>query len=523
MKRRSKHSLSHFNLLTTSMGYITPIQCVEVLPGDSFLQDNSVFIRTMPLVAPVMHPVHAEIRSFFVPTRIIWTGFTDFITGGPDGLNADTPPYFIATAENTKLGELNDYLGVPPDILAGTQFSALPARAYNAIFNEYFRDQDIDEEVPLSLESGEDTTTSFTLQRADWRKDYFTLARPFEQKGVAAEVPIRSSGGAITGLTATTTISGNGQPTFKVPTTGTGSGNICTTAISPISVSSYTQSHCGKYSSTLFTNNQSGAGHYLSWDNPALNATTTVDGNASFELGAMTISDFREAMALQRFQEKRALYGSRYEDYQAFLGIRSSDARLQHPEYLGGGQRTIQFSEVLQTAEGTDPVGSLRGHGIGALKTRRFMRFFNEHGYVLSILIIRPMSIYTQGLNRMFSRKTKYDYWQAETQHIGQQALLNKELYAASDKGDEVFGYTNKYNEYRHHPSNVHGEFRNYYEDWHLGRKFTATPVLNSDFLKCHPSNRIFAETTDNYDKLLVMAQNSIRARRIISQIGDPI
>lgn len=509
MKRRSKHSLSHFNLLTTSMGYITPIQCVEVLPGDSFLQDNSVFIRTMPLVAPVMHPVHAEIRSFFVPTRIIWKGFTDFITGGPDGLNADTPPFFVADANNTKLGELNDYLGVPPDIRAGTQFSALPARAYNAIFNEYFRDQDIDDEVPLSLESGEDKTTSFTLQRADWRKDYFTLARPFEQKGVAAEVPIRSSGGAITGLkadsTATTSISIGEDYNKWSPS---GSGQVL------------------KREGTLQFRNSNSQDVDMTHTHGATATTTvntTVSGNASFELGAMTISDFREAMALQRFQEKRALYGSRYEDYQAFLGIRSSDARLQHPEYLGGGQRTIQFSEVLQTAEGTDPVGSLRGHGIGALKTRRFMRFFNEHGYVISILIIRPMSIYTQGLNRMFSRKTKYDYWQAETQHIGQQALLNKELYAASDKGDEVFGYTNKYNEYRHHPSNVHGEFRNYYEDWHLGRKFTATPVLNSDFLKCHPSNRIFAETTDNYDKLLVMAQNSIRARRIISQIGDPI
>ena len=495
--KRSKHSLSHFNLLTTQMGIITPIQCVEVLPGDSFLQDNSVFIRSMPLVSPVMHPVHAEIRSFFVPTRIIWEDFTSFITGGPDGLDNSVPPYFVADADNCKLGELNDYLGVPPDTLAGTHFSSLPARAYTAIYNEYFRDQDLDEELPISLSSGPDTVTNFSVVRADWKKDYFTLARPWEQKGIAAEVPIKSSGGAITGLTAQTVISGS--------TGGTRLANVYDSD-APVHTA-WTGHHPDPHSHT--------AG--------GLKATTTVSGNASFDLGSMTISDFREAMAIQRFEEKRALYGSRYEDYQAFLGVRSSDGRLQHPEYLGGGQRTIQFSEVLQTSEGQNPVGTLRGHGIGALKTNRFLRFFNEHGYVITVLLIRPMSIYTQGLNRMFSRETRWDYWQLETQHIGQQALLNKELYAAATNGDEVFGYTNKYDEYRRHPSNVHAEFRNYYEDWHLGRKFSSTPVLNSDFLKCVPSTRIYAETSGDYDQLVVMAQNQIRTRRIISQHGEPI
>lgn len=501
--KRSKHSLSHFNLLTTQMGIITPIQCVEVLPGDSFLQDNSVFIRSMPLVSPVMHPVHAEIRSFFVPTRIIWEDFTTFITGGPDGLDNSVPPYFIADTENCKLGELNDYLGVPPDTLAGTHFSSLPARAYAAIYNEYFRDQDLDEELPISLSSGQDTVTNYSVARADWKKDYFTLARPWEQKGVAAEVPIKSSGGAITGLTGKTTT------TVNIGSDRGRWNSLPTNAV--------------YNSGTSLESGSDPAKPLYHTHNATATSTTTISGNASFDLGSMTISDFREAMAIQRFEEKRALYGSRYEDYQAFLGVRSSDARLQHPEYLGGGQRTIQFSEVLQTGEGENPVGTLRGHGIGALKTKRFLRFFNEHGYVISLLLIRPISIYTQGLNRMFSRETRWDYWQLETQHIGQQALLNKELYAASTNGDEVFGYTNKYDEYRRHPSNVHAEFRNYYEDWHLGRKFSATPVLNSDFLKCVPSTRIYAETSGNYDQLVVMAQNQIRTRRIISQHGEPI
>lgn len=507
MKKRSKHSLSHYNLLTTSMGIITPIECIDILPGDSILQNNSVFLRTMPLVAPVMHPVRVEVRSFFVPLRIIWDDFQDFITGGPDGLDATVHPYVTVSPDNVKEGELLDYLSVPPSTLPGTHINPLQARAYNAIYNEYFRDQDLEEEVPYSTASGEDTTTSLVLQRASWQKDYFTLARPFEQKGVSAAVPITSSGGAITGLTARTTISGQvSGGTFSPADSGSGVGASIKGGVLKIG------------------SNQSGFVN-TSHSHPAtgLTASTVVSGNASFDLGSMSISDFREAMAIQRFQEVRGLYGSRYEDYQAFLGVKSSDSRLQHPEYLGGGQRTIQFSEVLQTSEGSEPVGTLRGHGIGALKTRSFMRFFNEHGFLISLMVVRPISIYTQGLHRSFSRQTKYDYWQKEYEHIGQQALLNKELYAGSADGDGVFGYTNRYNEYRYHPNQVHGEFRSYYEDWHLGRKFSEQPVLNKDFISCHPDNRIFAETSDNYDKLLVMAQNSIRARRLISQTGDPI
>lgn len=498
MKKRSKQSLSHFNLLTTQMGLITPIQCVDVLPGDSFMQDNSVFIRTMPLVAPVMHPVHVEIRSFFVPLRIIWDDFQDFITGGPDGADTSVPPYFVVNSENCKLGELNDYLGVPHQTLPGTHISSLPARAYSAIYNDYFRDQDIDTELSISTSSGEDTVTNFTLARADWRKDYFTLARPWEQKGPAAVVPISSGGGPITGLTATSTVKADGE--FVLNNNGirrsASDGHL------------YQDPHVYAASSAYTR---------------GLKVETSVSGTASFDIGSMSISDFREAMQLQRFEEIRALYGSRYEDYQAVLGIKSSDARLQHPEYLGGGQRTIQFSEVLQTSEGENPVGTLRGHGIGALRTRRFLRFFEEHGFLITLLIVRPIAMYIQGLPRMFSRKTRFDYWQPQFEHIGQQPILNKELYSKSSNGDEIFGYGNRYNEYRHHYNGVHGEFRNYYIDWHLGREFSDTPVLNSDFLKCNPSTRIYAETSGNYDQLLVMAQNHIRARRIISQNGDPL
>lgn len=500
MRKRSKHNLSHYNLLTGAMGYLLPVQCQEVLPGDSFKQDTSIFMRTMPLVAPVMHPVHVSIHSWYVPARLVWENFTDFITGGPDGTDVSEPPFFVSSAKNTKVGELADYLGVPPDT-TGLKFSALPFRAYNLIWNEFYRDQDLQQPIDISLADGEDTITPVNLLRAAWQKDYFTLARPFEQKGPAVTVPIEGAQGQITGLT----VKPNGSPSFSVP----GGSSV-------LSFNYQTQSPTSVDVQPVSGN----AGrHNLSWNDPALK----VEGEANFQIGSLNLNDFREAMAIQRFEEKRALYGSEYPDYLAYLGVRSSDARLQRPEYLGGGRRTIQFSEVLQTAQGDDPVGTLRGHGISALKTPTFVRFFEEHGFVITLMLIRPKTIYSQGLPRMFSRETKYDYWQKEYEHIGQQEIKNKELYAKHSKPDDTFGFINRYSEYRTQPSNVHGEFRTVYADWHLARDFSSDPALNADFVSCHPSNRIFAETTDDYDKFLIMAQNNVFARRLISQKGEPI
>lgn len=526
MRKRSKHNLSHMKLLTSAMGYICPIQCQEVLPGDSFLQDTSIFMRTMPLVAPVMHPVYVSIHSWYVPTRLLWSDFEDFITGGPDGRSAPTPPTIDFSPAKYKIGELADYLSVPEIKTNTVKVSALPFRAYNFIYNEKYRDQDLLAEQPISFESGDDSTTNINLLRAAWTKDYFTLARPFEQKGPSVSVPIGAAQttGNVTGITATSTVRG-------IENRG-----VCFTVgdLNPIKPATYdVQINLSDRTSPgcLYARQSSGDGmdtHTLTLFKPqnSIAVDTTVQGG-SFTLdgniGTLDLRDFREAMAIQRFEEKRALYGSRYPDYLRFLGVRPSDARLNEPEYLGGGRRTIQFSEVLQTAPGDDPVGTLRGHGINALKTPRFLRFFEEHGYVMSFLIIRPKSIYMNGLPKMFSRNTKYDYWQLEYQHIGQESIKNKELYIDHPQPDGVFGYSNRYNEYRTHPSTVHGEFRTVYKDWHLARDFSTPPTLNGDFITCHPDNRIFAETTDNYDKFLCMVQNNVRARRLISKKGEPL
>ena len=243
-------------------------------------------------------------------------------------------------------------------------------------------------------------------------------------------------------------------------------------------------------------------------------------------IGSVDINQLREAFALQRFEEHRALYGSRYVEYLRYLGVKSSDGRLQRPEYLGGSRQTIQFSEVLQTAPGgDDPVGALKGHGIGAMRTNRYRRFFEEHGYVLTVMMVRPISVYMQGLSRMWNRRVKEDYYQRELQHIGQQEVLTKELYAGNAQGptadDVVFGYQNRYDEYRWHESYVSGEFRNILNSWHMARDFANEPTLNADFINAVPTTRIFAAQQN--DTLYCMANHSIQARRLMSKYGNPI
>lgn len=509
MRKRSKFSLSHYRLFSGRMGYMIPIGITECLPGDTFQQATSVFLRCSPLVTPVMHPVHVTVHHWFIPTRLLWDEWEDFITGGPDGMNVSIMPTIKAPAEGGfTIGSLADYLCIPTAI-PGLEFSALPFRAYALLYNECYRDQDLEDPLVLSLESGEDTTTNTELQRCDWARDYFTTARPWPQKGPAVSVPVNLTTAGEPKISATTTISGNGKPVFTA-SSGNVPGNLEMGTGSAVLLSDTTANH-----STL------------RWSNPALKASTVIDfqsGNP--ELGSVDINQLREAFALQRFEEHRALYGSRYVEYLRYLGVKSSDARLQRPEYLGGSRQTIQFSEVLQTAPGgDDPVGALKGHGIGAMRTNRYRRFFEEHGYVITIMMVRPISVYMQGLSRMWNRRVREDYYQRELQHIGQQEILTKELYAGNAEGptadDVIFGYQNRYDEYRWHESYVSGEFRTILNSWHMARDFANKPTLNADFINAVPTTRIFAAQQN--DTLYCMANHSIQARRLMSKYGNPI
>lgn len=501
--KRHKHSLSHYKLLTCNMGELVPLTCFEVLPGDTMQMATSLLLRTSPLLTPVMHPVHMRIHHWYVPTRLIWADWENFITGGPDGLNASTPPTITPnTGSGYAVGSLADYLAVPTGV-DDLPHSALPFRAYGKIFNEFYRDEQLQTAITVSTASGADTTTGTSLQNVCWEKDYFTSSRPTAQLGAAVSLPlgtqatVKTSGSTlITGAAAPLIFrdsAGGAITADKAFSTG-GSGNIAESAVAAAGLGA------GVYPNNLYAD---------------LSTAT-----------AATINDLRAALALQKYEEARNLYGSRYTEYLRYLGIRNpSDARLQRPEYLGGGRQTIQFSEVLQTANTTSGtpgtgVGTMLGHGIGAVRSNRYRRFFEEHGWVISLLSVLPRTMYVQGLPRAYSRATKTDYYQKEFEHIGQQQVLNKEVYWAHGTPNGTFGYQDRYDEYRRIESSVSGDFRTTLNMWHLARVFSSDPALNSTFVSSNPATRIFQSTAS--DQLYIMANHNIQARRMLSHTGGP-
>lgn len=501
--KRSKHSLSYTKLLSGDMGELLPIGLVEVLPGDSMQHVTNLLVRCAPMMAPVMHPVEVRVHHWFVPHRLVWSAWEDFITGGPNGTDASVFPTINLTwaagsppTGSGVVGGLADYLGCPPEV-NNLAVSALPFRGYALIFNEWYRDQDLVSELALSTASGLDATTNVALQNVAWEKDRFTEARPWEQKGPAITIPLGSNAPVKT--SATSTVSG-AQQSLKMKLAAAG-GNPPQAALG-------TGGAAGEvYAANAFS----------SLTNPVYPSNLYADLTG---VSSVTVGVLREAMALQRYEEARARYGSRYVEYLRYLGVRSSDARLQRPEYLGGGRQMLQFSEVLQTAEGASPVGEMRGHGIGAMRSNRYRRYFEEHGYIFTMMSVRPKTIYSQGLPRTWNRRTKEDFYQMELAHIGQEEVQNKEIYAKHASPDGVFGFTDRYGDYREMESNVAGEFRTtILDDWHLARTFTSDPALNATFVRSVPTKRVFASQTN--DVLYVMARHSIQARRNIAAVAN--
>lgn len=492
--KRSKFSLSHTKLLSCDMGELVPCGLTEVLPGDTIQQNTNVLLRAAPLLSPVFHNVDVRVHHWYVPHRLVWQDWENFITGGPDGNNASVfPTITFGGGSGAAVGSLADYLGVPTGV-NNLEVSALPFRAYALIFNEWYRDQDLVAPLTIDISDGPDTTTNTALQNVSWEKDYFTSSRPWEQKGPAITIPIGTTAPVIPGSPHLSGVQ------------------------SPMRLGFADGSSVGA-SGTLAYNASGDVGNIA--NAPAITKTmypTNLRADLS-NASAVTVNALREALAIQRYEEARARYGSRFTEYLRYLGVRSSDARLQRPEYLGGGKNVIQFSEVLQTAEGTDPVGTLRGHGITGVRSNRYRRFFEEHGYVISCISIRPKTIYMQGLPRTWNRRTKDEFWQKEFQHIGQQEVLNKEIDASHATPDGVFGYQDRYDEYRRTESSVSGEFRTILDFWHMARDFSTDPALNADFVECVPTDRNFA-TQDN-DTMYIYARHSIQARRLVAKVGS--
>ena len=492
---RYRHNLSFNRLLTGDMGELMPVGLVEVLPGDMFRHSVSSLVRMSPLAAPVMHSINVRLHCWFAPTRILWeygvatpgaNTFENFITGGPSGTDAQTPPQYTTTAD---IHNLEDYLGLPR--VAGISVSALPIRMYNWIWNQRYRDQD------LQTERGAEDVS---LANIAWGRDYYTTARPFAQKGPAVTIPIAG----------------------QAPVKGLGVQNQ-TWATGPAGVY-----ETGETAGTTFAK-------YKDAGDPdgAVNMNLKVEedpNNAGFpgiytDLSAATgisVIDLRNASAIQRFQEFRSRYGSRIQEYYKHLGVRALDMRVQEPEYLGGGSQTMAISEVLQTGLSGDQsarfgVADMYGHGISGQRMRPYQRLFQEHGYVMVLMSVRPRAKYLDNIQRHWLRQDKFDYWQKEVEHVGQQPIMNNEVYAVADpSGSETWGYGDRYEEYRYQASEVSNEFRDVLKYWHLGRDFTGPQALNSNFITCKPSKRIYQEQAQH--GLWIGVNHALNTRRLVAR-----
>ncbi len=474
---RNKHNLSNYRLLTGDMGKLYPIGLTEVLPGDAFQHSTSLFMRFSPMAAPVMHPVSVRVHHFFVPHRLVWKageggGWEEFITSGADGTDAQTVPTQNTTGTAK---DLFDYYGLPQE--SGAPVSSLPFRGFNMIYNEWFRDQDL-----VSERAQGNVVVPFIA----WEKDYFSTARPWTQKGGAVTLPLGDKARVAHDAA-------NADEIDVYSTVNTGYQHMTASATDVAASPTAGVEADGMYAD--------------------LSASTGVD-----------ILEFRKAFALQRYAEARAKYGSRYVEYLRYLGVNPSDQRLNRPEFLGGGRAQVAVSEVLQTANEAASdrfgVGDLYGHGVASMRSNAYRRHFNEHGYVHSLLSVRPKAMYNQGIERHWLRRDREEFWQKELQHIGQQEVWNGELWVdATPTVAEmyaIFGYQDRYREYREAGSKVVSEFRDVLDYWHLARDFAAQPVLNQSFNDCDPSKRIF--NVQNQDTLWIAAQHKLVARRLVSR-----
>lgn len=497
--KRHKHNLSHHRLLSFDMGQLVPCGVVEVLPGDTFRHSSSVLLRVGTLVNPVMHPVSLRVHHWFVPARVAFNARYDSPDAWETFINDSAPTHDTEDMKNLAVtnvtaGTLLNHLGLPVLNSINMDVNFVPVTAYNMIYNQHYRDQELQSEV--------NEATNTTLQRICWEKDYFTTARTDPQYGqttlqipfAAGQMPV-SGIGLLQGSDLDTAID---NPGSNYKQTG-GSTDMGTTAWQNIDAAG------GHVYLGIRTNNDSDT------------AEPQIFAELADATGGIDVNDFRRIMALQRFLEARSRFGARYRDYLRYLGIRPRDGRLEEPEYLGGGKQTIAFSEVLATAEGTaTDVGDMAGHGIAALRTRPYTRFFEEHGFVISLISARPKAIYQEGMDRHWLKDTRDDFWQKEYESMGPQAVNAKEVYAAAANETTTFGYVDRHREYREHPSRVSGHFGSTLEDWHFAREFGSTPTLNSDFVTCTPTDRVYADTSA--PELMAMVRHSLVARRLVSK-----
>lgn len=481
---RSQFNRSCGHKTTFNSGYLIPIFLDEALPGDTFNLKMTAFSRLATPLHPIMDNIHMDSFFFAVPYRLVWENWQKFNGEqvDPDDSTDFIIPEMTSTAGTGYLnGSIHDYFGLPTEV-PGLVHSALWHRAYNLIYNEWFRDQNLQDSVPVPLGDGPDVPTDYTLLRRGKRHDYFTSCLPWPQKGPAVALPL----------------SGN------APVSGIGFvGNIGAPAAIPTvrETDGTTSWTWGGSINTLGP----GVVSFETSSNTVGTATPQIFADLS-NVAAATINQLRQAFQIQKLYERDARGGTRYiEIIKSHFGVTSPDARLQRPEYLGGGSTPVQISPVAQTSS-TDaepsPQGNLAAYGVANLNRHGFVKSFVEHCLIIGLVAVRADLTYQQGLPRMFSRSTRWDFYWPALSHIGEQAVLNKEIYAqgtANPTEDAaVFGYQERYAEYRYKPSQITGQFRSNFatslDTWHLSQEFGSLPTLGDTFIQeTPPIDRIIA------------------------------
>lgn len=481
---RSKFNRSHGLKTTFDSGFLVPILVDEVLPGDTVNLKATLFTRLATLISPIMDNIYMDTFFFFVPERLVWENFQRMCgeQDNPDDSTDFIFPTITAPEGGFESLSLADYFGIPTKI-SNLEVRAEPFRAYNLIYNEWFRDENLQDSVPFT-KADKDDVKNYKLLRRGKRHDYFTSALPWPQKGPGVELPFGGNANIVS----------DGPMVFSAGSSGLTVGMLGASTYSGDSNSA----------SLSFANVPQGVHVKPAVFSSGLKADLS-------SATAVTINQFREAFQIQKWYERAARGGTRYtEILRSFFGVVSPDARLQRPEYLGGGSHRIDVSVVPQTSGTTDvsPQANLAAFGVGLNKGSAFTKSFTEHGWLIGLVNVRADLTYQQGLNRMWSRSTKFDMYWPTFAHLGEQAILNKEIYAqGNDEDDKAFGYQERYAEYRYFPSMITGKFRSTdpqpLDSWHLAQKFDNLPKLSSEFIEDKPPIDRIVAVTDEPEFLL--------------------
>ena len=466
---RSSFDTQYAHKTTFDGGYLVPIYCDEVLPGDMHNVKATLFARLATPLFPVMDNLHLDTFFFFVPNRLVWNNWVKFMgeQANPGDSISYVVPQITSTAGGYTVGSIFDHFGLPTaGQITGSNtvtHNALPLRAYNLIYNEWFRDENLQNSVTVHKGDSGDTPSDYTMKRRGKRKDYFTGALPWPQKGEAVTLPLGT----------------------KAPIASDIPNAYGTASFSYLNTNSNTYLKLASNSDDLGNTTNSGS------------AANSLYADLS-EATSATINQLRQSFQIQRLLERDARGGTRYTELlRAHFGVTPQDYRLQRPEYIGGGSTYVNVNPIAQTSAtsisgGATPLGNLAAMGTALASGHGFTYHAQEHGYIIGLVSVRADLTYQQGLPKMWSRETRYDFYFPVFAHLGEQAVLNKEIYVTgTSTDDDVFGYQERWAEYRYKPSQITGLFKSTssgtIDAWHYAQKFTSLPTLNNTFIQETP------------------------------------